>query len=138
MPRPNTIELAQNKAYLKEMGIECPEDASPASLPSLISYIRRGNGVCGKTTEERIELVKEAQDMWIGKQVAQGNADGRRGTIKYLLAKLPQQVIAMRGGLNQSGIDARPRTSSPFRAGVLWRGERQIRIVDIDGLVMLE
>lgn len=82
MSKPNTIELAQSKACLEKMGIQCPEDASAASL-------------------------------------------------------VPQQVMAARRGLKQSGIDARPRTSSPFRAGVLWRGERQIRIIDIDGLVVL-
>ena len=137
MPRPNTIELAQSKGYLESMDVQCPEDASPASLASLASYIRRGNGVQGSTPEERIVLIQHAHDTWIGTRVAQGDVNGRQGIVKYLLAKVPQQVMAMRGGLRQSGIDARTRTSSPFRAGVLWDGEYQIRIIDLDGLMAI-
>lgn len=136
MPRPNAIELAQNQEYLESAGIRCPEDASPSTYASLASYIRRGNGVQGRTPEERIALIKQAHDTWIGKRVVQGSFNGRRGTVKYLLAKVPAQFMAMRRGLRDSGLDARTRAPSPFRAGVLWDGECQIRIIDLDGLIV--
>lgn len=138
MPRPDTIELARSKEYLTSFSIQYPEDASPASLVSLIQYIRRGNGTQGKTPQERIMLIQQAHDEWIGKRVTQRN-DNRsmQGVVKYLLAKVQAQVLAMRRALRHHDMDARTQPLSPFRAGVLWDDERQIRVVDLDHLTVL-
>lgn len=77
--------------FLQRQKLEVPPTRNAASR--LIGYILEGNGTPGSDKGTRINIAREFQHLWVGKQVVHPRYG--RGVVKYLLA-LPPDVVRYR------------------------------------------
>ncbi|HLD17847.1 MAG TPA: hypothetical protein VJB99_02105 [Patescibacteria group bacterium] len=77
---------------MQRWSVQVPPTLKAAS--TLIGFIKSGNGTVGKTQEERVKILRSAQDHLIGKTVQiRGDEQSGKGRVLYLLALTPEQVM---------------------------------------------
>jgi hypothetical protein len=119
--------LDEYTAELREFGIE-EIPAARRNRAGLCSFIKNRNLLAGKTREERRDLLKETQEKWIHRIVTKG---GLIGIVRYILPKTEAHGYIVQGNYKQTDYHGKP---TPFRAAVLWNGERQLRVADLETL----
>lgn len=86
------MSLEEMKEFLEELDIEPPDDL--IACRRLIAYIERGNGT-GGAREERIDLVLQLQEEWVGKTVKHIR-NGHEGKVLYLFARREGEILEAR------------------------------------------
>ena len=106
----------------KQAGILRPQTA--AASVAIETYLLHGNGTAGRTEEERVEILRSYQNLYISRSV-QHRHNHRTGQVLWLVPRQPKDVRS----LVEQGKDP----IFPFRAHVRWTKQSagQTSLVDL-------
>jgi len=84
----------EQRAVLYGYGITLPQGIKRRSCQTLISFIRQGNSTVGKTEQERIVILNDFLERWVGARV-RDRGGGVEGVVLYFFIHSPDKLFAL-------------------------------------------